>query len=223
MSRSFDATLSQYLEHAGAVVTATPLTMACWFNIAAIGTAYTLMGVFDNTSTTRLFRLQISITGVIGFAAGDTTINTASTTSAASINTWNHVCGVSISTTSRASYLNGANKGTNTTSRTPTGLNVTAIGRGSLATPTNYMTGLIGEVSIWNTALTDDEVLILANGTLPSKVHPESLVAYWPLRGLGAIELNTNILTLGQYNMTVNGATSDSSNPPVGSTDGKSY
>jgi hypothetical protein len=80
----------------------------------------------------------------------------AAATASESTNKWNHMVGTTLNTTSRACYLNGANKGTDTTSVNP-----------SVASPTeeiganaglNVWRGLIADIRIWNRVLSDAEV-----------------------------------------------------------------
>lgn len=207
MARLFDDASSQYLEAAVAVLTATPITMACFFQSDDLVTGQTLMelgvaGSFDNRFTL----------GASGDLAGDpvgaftrtTATSSATTTTGYSANTRHHACGVWASATSRAAYIDGGSKGTNTTSRVPSGINTTPIGRS--AGNGAYMSGRICEAAIWNVALTDAQVAQLARGICPLRIRTGALLAYWPLFGNASPEVN---FAQGSttFNLTVTGAT----------------
>lgn len=205
MSRSFVPSSSQYLEHAAAVVAAAPLTMACWFRTPNVSDNQVLMSV-GASGTTHRFGLMTG--GAIASDPILAQVNAGSTTSATttagySANVWHHACGVYDSATSRAAYLDGGAKGTNATSKVPSGLNRTAIGREVQATPANYVDGDIAEAAIWNVALTDGEVMTLSLGLSPLLVRPSGLVAYWPMAG----RLSPEIDPVGRFDMTITGAT----------------
>lgn len=188
MSRDFTAS-NQRLEYAGAVVSAYPCTMACWFYSTAITTVQTLMGVV-NSGNSAWQRLAL-----FGTVAGDPvraqTSNggaaNADTTTGYSANTWHHACGVFTSATSRAAFIDGGSKGTDATSRAfPTIANTRFASIDASTTQT--MAGRIAEAAIWNVALTDDEVAALAKGICPLLVRPSAIVAYWPLYGAASPE-----------------------------------
>jgi hypothetical protein len=80
---------------------------------------------------------------------------------------WNHAAAVFVSDAQRHAFLNGGNKGSGTTSVSPSGLNTTAIGRVVISGATGLFEGDIAEVAIWNAALTDEEIAVLAKGFSP--------------------------------------------------------
>lgn len=49
---------------------------------------------------------------------------------------------------------------------------------------------MIAEVALWSMALSDADVLALSRGLSPLRMHPEALVAYWPLLGRNSPENN---------------------------------
>lgn len=168
---------------------ATPLSMGCWFNMTTTTLSSVIMGMHDGTANER-FQLNHpsspcniqALTGHLG-----STSNSATSTSA-SAGVWNHALGVWASATSRASYLNGGGKGTNATSRVPSGLNTLTIGaRNGAAAPFD---GMICEAAIWNVALSDTDAVTLSLGFSPLLVRPEALVAYWPIMGNYSPEIN---------------------------------
>lgn len=183
MARTFNGT-TQYLSVASALVSAAPLTMACWFNADNITANHTLICVGDVGSDIRYFRLYAAGADAgdfVKFDSRDGTLATAATSAAYSASTWHHACGVTSAANSRVVYLDGANSGTNTTSVTPTLLDNTVIGRLERLTPTQFMAGSIAMPAIWNVALSAEEIAQLADGYSPSRVRPQSLISYPPL------------------------------------------
>jgi len=116
--------------------------------------------------------------------------SSAQTTTNASQDTWHHLCGVFAASDDRTAYLDGGNKGTDATDLSPDYVDLTAIGAFKDNTPGEYCSGRIAEAAIWNVALTDAEVAILADGFSPLLVRPASLVAYWPLIGRYSPEID---------------------------------
>lgn len=167
-----------------------PISIACWFNPANITGSYNAitLGVAGASDQGRLqLNLMGSIAGdyvaaVTRNSTGGTTL-TANTTTGYSANTWQHACAVFASAASRAAYLNGGSKGTETTFQ---GIGTLTLGMfGGAVTTTavrsNNYVGALAEIAMWNVALTDDEVATLASGASPSTVQPGSLRGYWPL------------------------------------------
>lgn len=198
MAYSFDGA-SDFLvsgaSTAQAGATATPLTLSCWFQSANTTSNYLLCGVIENSGGgTNEFSLWAS-----GGVAGDPVQAISRTTSSAaassstgfSANTWHHACGVFTSATSRAAFIDGGSKGTNTTSRTPGSLARYIIGSRNDAT--GQLNGLAAEFAIWSVALTDAEVAALGRGISPLLVRPASLLEYWPLSNSRLINVKSGI------------------------------
>jgi hypothetical protein len=180
MAYEFNGT-NQYISRTTAPVTATPLTIACWFNPNLLKD-FTLCAV-NSISGGNWFALFTDNTGKVNASTvSGGNPSTATTTANYTVGSWNHCCGVFASSISRTIYLDGANSVTNTQSRTPGVINETIIGarrfNGIIGV---YMDGRIAEVGIWNAALTANEVASLAKGMSCDKVRPQSLVFYAPL------------------------------------------
>ena len=186
MAYDFNGT-NQYLSCASASVTATPITIACWFYVTNTTAAHNLVGLNSANAVDRYalqargdvagdpVRAQVNISG---------TSANADTTAAYSANTWTHACGVFLSSTSRTAYINGGSSGTNTTSVSPSGINQQSIGAQRFLNNSNgasFTSGRIAEVGIYNVELTAAEILSLARGFTCDKVRPQSLVFYAPL------------------------------------------
>jgi len=208
MARLFDDAASEYLERTEAVLTGTPITVACWFRSDAVVDQF-LVGLHD-TSATPYIALNAWSDGVLYATVRDAaTFSEAATSTSWAVNTWHHGCGIFASATSRSVYLDGGGLGTNATSRTATGIDTTCIGvRANSGTHSEYMSGRIAEAAIWNVALTGAEVAILAAGYSPLLVRPQSLVAYWPL-------IQTDNDRVGGYNLTAYNTPTIAAHPRV--------
>lgn len=206
--------LTNFTRYASGLITATPLTMAAWFYPTAAANG-AIMGLFTSGSAfnRNSFRLAIDTSpAVIALSADSTATANATSTASASLNAWNHGAAVFASATSRAAYLNGGNKGTETTSRIPSGIDRTSIGvgDGSSASTPFQATGMIAYPAIWNIALSDADVAALAAGADPRLIHPEALVAFWPLVGVNSPE---NSLISNTSVQTIQGSLTQSAQP----------
>lgn len=189
MARGLDGA-TQYLRIDPTPVLAAPLTMACWF-YTTDDTAYQMLMASNEDLAGRFDRFHLTAQGsVAGDPLGANTQDGASggnalTSTGFSINTWHHACGVFAAANSRAVYLDGGGKGTDATNVVPTSLDRFSIGADWRSDgdglPRFFLNGGVAEAAVWNVALTDAEVLILAAGYRPTFVRPDGLVAYWPL------------------------------------------
>lgn len=185
--------------------------MACWFRTTAT-TWRSLIEIADTgNGLTGSVNLGLSSSGAgIGALRVAALINgsntAASTVSHSTSNVWEHAAAVFTSDASRAAFLNGGNKGTNSTSATPAALDTTRIGVNDFG---EYMDGDVAEAAIWNVALDDAEIAALAKGVCPLLIRPTSLVAYWPLLNSAAPDVDrwnsrydltpTNAPTMGTH------------------------
>mgnify|MGYP001607049776 CR=1 FL=1 len=215
MARTFqDAT--QYLSLATAIVTAYPFTVAAWANSDDATLNQTIWSVGVSSTDNDMWRLQFR-----GADAGDPVRlvsrnaagaqNDAITTTGYTAGTWHHACGVGASATDRRVFIDGGSKGTNTTSNTPAPTNITRIGLLARSSGGGRFDGPIAEVAVWNVALTDDEVLMLAKGLSPFAMRPGSLISYIPLFGIQSPEPDWSGLN---NHMTVNGTLARADHPP---------
>lgn len=195
---------SNYLLYSGLPggLSGAPLTMACWVKpttLSGTSAAYALASLFG--AFAHVLYIAYDGTGRVIFriraGSGASTVEFATSTLLTG-NNWHHVCGVAASSTSRAIFLNGGGKGTDTTNRAPTLASFSA-GVVDAGSPMNSA-DLLAEVGLWNIALSDAEVAKLAAGMSPLKMHPEALVGYWPLLGDASPERNllsnTSILSV---------------------------
>lgn len=180
MARLFDDASNQYLQAVAVPVTTTPCTLAGWFYSDA-ERDHNIISVAQNGGSVHYFTLfanWATPSKVEVYQRGSLGASYAITTTAWSMNTWHHACGVFSTDASRAAYLDGGGKGTNSTDVGATsGLDTTWIGRHF----STYFSGAIAEVGAWNVALADAWVAVLALGISPLLVQPASLTAYYPL------------------------------------------
>ena len=184
MSRYLDDAEDEYLHVGSAVVSGTPVTMACWVYIdEEIDTfEHLAMTISDADGSPYLELLGIQLSGNNRVRANTSGIAQAEATAFYSINTWHHFCGIFASDTDRRAFLDGGNKGTDTTSVSVSGLDTTRLGAlAFFSIDLIYFSGRICEAAVWNAALTDDEVAILGDGFSPLFVRPQAIAAYWPL------------------------------------------
>lgn len=208
MARSFDGS-NDDLGVASAVVSTTPFTMACWFKTNGTPAANQILMKLYNSGVDNLHRHQLYVDASLRVrveTVDGTSGNNINATAFFTASAWQHACGVWSSATSRTAYLNGTDAQTNTSSRTPSGLDATVIGAGIDTVPGGFFNGAIMEAAIWNLALTAQEVEMLGTpGVMqcPLSIRPSALVAYWPLIGVDSPEPDR----VGGFNTTVTGAT----------------
>lgn len=197
MARAFTSAGSKSLIATSAAVTAAPMTLAAWANPNNTTDAHIVLAVLDSgVADPNSDSFYISFTGSAGgdpvqaFTAESGTFSGASTSTSFSAGVWQHACGVFASTTDRSVFLNGAGKGTNATLRNPSGITRTSIGFWETSAASFPANASVAEAAIWNAALTDDEVAVLAAGICPLFVRPTKLVGYWPLFGRGGATAN---------------------------------
>ena len=132
MARTFTSGSSTWIYNSsGAPFTGPPFTISVWmyptsevFNtLISVGTG----GSNDNRQTLGLRTTVAGGANVIAQTRTTTNANAYSTT-AYTTNKWQHACGVWASSSSRAAYLDGGGKGTDTTNLGPSAPNQTYIG-----------------------------------------------------------------------------------------------
>jgi len=157
-----------------------PLTICAWYKIDAGS------DVFDNTAasdTIVTLRSASANYEAFGISIANTAAATAVVTAGALDNNdggtsraagttnlwtqggeWQHVCGVFPSHTYRVVYLNGTPEGTNT-SYENTQVSTVHVGVGTNSTSyLSYAEGVVDDVRIYNRALTNEEIRLLAAG-----------------------------------------------------------
>ena len=216
MSREFSGS-AQYLDYANSIITATPFTIGTW--LYPDNNSTWQMIVASNQAGAAIYYIHLAINSTAiqfayrGSLAGNTTsIDTSASTLAQ--NQWQHICGVAVSDSVANVFIDGGNKATQS-SGTFDGFggnldhvylaarNVSGVG--------DYLNGRLANTAMWNAALSDAEVAVLADGYSPLLVRPESLIAYWPLIGKTSPEIDV----VGGYNLSLNGAPAAWNHPAV--------
>ena len=178
MARAVDDASSQYLHIASTPITAAPLSMSCWFNTDDTGADQGL--VMLEMDSSNYFFLMYDASGELrAYTEAQGTSDHADSTAGPSVDTWHHGCAVYSASDSRAAFLDGANKGVETTDLTPT--SPTDIFIGTYRDSAYYFSGRIAEVALWEAGLVDAEVAALAAGYSPLLVRPGKLLSYWSM------------------------------------------
>jgi len=192
VARLFDDASTQYLERSSCPIDGTPpYSIACWvhpdaaiwhaaFSLsdgAALGSKLVVRG--------DLAPPRVQYYSKTSYVQFDATI----------IGSWNHLCAVEYAADSRALFLNGGSKSTDSTNATNVGFNQVNIGVRDSYGYNRHFSGPIALAAVWTAALTDAEAAILAHGTPPYLVRPTALAAYWPL-------LRTDQDLVGGYDLT---------------------
>jgi hypothetical protein len=113
--------------------------------------------------------------------ASTTTGSAVTGTGLVTNNAWNHLGAVFTSASSRAVYVNGGNKATNSTT-----VNVNMGGLddmlfGAFSVGANALTdGYLAEMGVWNTALSDADMASLGGGFSCHLVQPGGLIVHLP-------------------------------------------
>jgi len=168
---------SQDISFASAPVTAAPLTMAFWGNMDAASSNEHPITISD-AAVANFFSIRFSTRRIEARTGASSNISNALSPTQFALNTWFHGAAVFSSASLRTAYLNAGSPGTNTNTRTPTGIDRGTVGSRIAA---NYVDGRLAEVGIWNAALTVEELQMLTKGFTCDQVRPQSLVFYAPL------------------------------------------
>lgn len=215
MSRLFDDASSQYLETDNAVVSAAPMTLACWGKSDNLTVDQVGVAIIDRSQTLHYWSLRMSGNqsgDPIQFAAqAGISQGFCETSTSYSANTWTHCCGVETSSADRKVFMDALGKGTNTTDVSPSGADRTSVGREGGSTPRFHMSGRVADVLVLKVAATDAEVTNIKNGFLPRRIRPSDVAGYWPIFGKNDPELDWSS---NDRDLTVNGATKSDDFPP---------
>jgi len=171
-----------YLELSSPIITAPPFTISIYFRPTALGNVIRVWSMNDTDAAADFFLLQTNTANVLNAAINDGAgQENAFTVNTASADQWINAIGIFASATDRTSVLGGdwANRGTNTTSRTPAGLDNTVIGNrvssvGPAAIAANFD---IAFMTMWNVALNQAEVEAIGNGLAPEDIRPGNIIS----------------------------------------------
>lgn len=178
-------TYEDYITGAATLSAAYPVTMNVWFYPpTGLSGILDMVGV-GNDSDISHHRLRINTTTI---RVGAATVDTGSATTAvtATVNytasAWNMATYVCTSATSRTVYVNAGGSATTTVSRTVTApTNWLIGGYYAFASPIPLYEGYLAEFSVWDAALTADEITSLYRGAKADGIRAQSLKVYVPL------------------------------------------
>ena len=156
--------------------TSPPYTITAWCKPSTVAEIGTVAVVYANSNGNNAYALRVSptprvqaLTRGFGTIRGEAeNVNTDVVTGA-----WQHMAAVFPADQTRAAFLAGADKGTD--SNTGSVALTPHVGIGYL-TFIYGVSGLVAEVAIWNTVLSDQDIAFLATGVLPETVSSSNLV-----------------------------------------------
>ena len=133
-------------------------------------------------------------------------------TSDCALDVWQHGSATWTDNSNRSVFLNGGNKGANSTAPTaPSGHDAMEIGRNADSTPNWDWDGQLSRMAIWKVALTDEEHAMLGLGISPLQVRPAGLIHLWRMDGNTSPEPDI----VGKLDGTINGTPSKSVGPRI--------
>lgn len=154
--------VDDYLNAGTVPFTTYPFSISFWHKTWASSSSVTWWCGEGGAGTWRAFYGGGSTTSVSALAVQNNDFKTAGSTRGYTQDKWYLYTAVFESSTSRAVYIDGGNKGTNTASSSPTGVNEFYIGCDrSSASRGNFTAGNFADIRIWNRALSDNEVALL--------------------------------------------------------------
>lgn len=212
MSRAFSVA-GDNLTNAAAAVTVMPATgfsMSLWIK-PTVGTTQNLMTLGAAAAANNQWTLVLTAAGAGQILVRDNVASNTTVSSAANATSgvWNLITGTFTDDTNRAIYLNGANKATTAVLKPITAPTNTRISGNPVATSPILSSGLVAHIAIWNTVLSDSDVLALYTN-VPSSVQVSSLLEYWPLTGNVSPEPSTGTLA---NSLTVTGTVFNTDDP----------
>lgn len=209
-------------------ISATPFTISAWVKPDRVTWNQGIVFRWRNNASTRYYGINLNAT-TFQITARNTTARTANGTIAAQAGKWYHIVGIFASNTSRTIYVDGVQWWTSTNSVTfDTTSPEWTIGKYP-GTATNYLSGSVDEVRIYNRVLSAaqiDELYMIPPsfdtqtvftgtptlyGELPEKIQTVDLVIndnIYPTTGVGNGKWKTlpmmSWLADGTYNVTLN-------------------
>jgi hypothetical protein len=159
----FELGSSQYLVvGSGAIITSAPLTLIALVKTESVATYLQALAIrrTDANHGWQLYIDGITAGDKVAFQANDAGGNTGVTSSIGVTNgAWCVISAVATSVDSRTVYLNGGSSGSSSTSRTPSGVNITLIGANHNGTAlAGFFDGRIGACAYYNVALSASEI-----------------------------------------------------------------
>lgn len=169
-----------YMSTGSAVVSAYPWTFFAWVKVSSGASGVdTIFSIWNFSSTNTGWAVESNAGKACFRSSLSGTAPTCTVATAFTAGTWQPVCAVATSATDRAIYaITTANSASSVTSNTPTSLSRTALGtRISSGVPEYNFLGQIAYATVWDAALSVDEIDALFKGAHPRYVRMGSLVS----------------------------------------------
>lgn len=186
MARTFNGS-DDVLDAAATPLGSTPAACSIggWIKPADITSNNEIGGVYNSANHQDLVGLVFA--GGVGgdpvrFTVGQNGVGFDQTdsTSGYSAGVWQHGLGTKNAFGGTACFLNGGNKGTNTTSKTNT-VDRVSVGLRNDASPSNPCNGDIADFVLYDNDLNDAEAAALPTGVSAMRVRTDDIVTYLPL------------------------------------------
>lgn len=215
MARTFSA--GNFLSNASAVKSAAPFTFLLLAKPSGTTGVRGMMKISDATFANIWEMLQVATTNVPELRTADGGSGAiAAATTGPSAGNWSAAGAVVASTTSRAAFNDGGDKGSSISTRTPAGVGQTEIGRGSPASVT-YI-GDLAEAAILDSDISDTDIATLQTPRSGGYVRPVmaqvlgyTVLAYWPIYGQASPEPDK----VGGFDMSITGSLPQATHAPV--------
>lgn len=182
MGLEFQATGAGLLRAAAAVL-APPFTFAARFFAPTVHNG-SIITVEDAATGGHRWRLCIQSSGFVRFQAVQAGAGSNIDSGVAyTANEWHSAIGQEVTREERYVWLDGIRYGPNTTSRDPTGVDQTQIGRAEFSSAQQFL-GILAEITAWERILTDEECQAYASGESGFRIRETSHLFYLPAHGL---------------------------------------
>lgn len=185
MARLFNDASSQYVS-GPTPITASPFTINAWFNTTRSDSFQTIAAISTSGSADHYWWMFLNPSSQLRFRIQDTgsPLEFLATPGTYSTDTWHMATIVEAAPNDHRVYLDGANKATQSASRTPTGANTFSSGLLLRAINQFPFSGRVCEIAKWNVVLSDAEIATLYDGGValpPWLCQPDSLLFHYPL------------------------------------------
>jgi len=163
-------------------IAAKPFTLSAWIKSTSVAASQSVVAYGDGSNDIYLLQARGAIVGdPIAAMEYDGAWKIADTSSGFSAGTWHHVAATFVGDTERNSFIDGGSKGTNTDSQSADIDGAFRIRVGTHSGSAGFFAGKIASVAMWSSELSDANILLLANGSVPSDIEAGTLEGYWPL------------------------------------------
>jgi hypothetical protein len=164
------------------------MTIHAWVHLDSVASGAILAKYVSGAAGGQyLFRANSGRVGLFMLDGADAGHEALSTAGSLRAGIWHSVVGRSkgaIGAGALSAFVDGRFEGTDTLpSSNPNNATVVRIGRDG--TGTQQLDGRVAHAAIWNTALTQNEIIDLARGVSPLLIRPGNLAGYWPLDSYG--------------------------------------